>query len=61
MSGGIRNRGRAAVLFEHGGPPRGDIPEFFTAIQEQLGLKVQPETMQMPVFIVDSIERPSET
>ena len=40
--------------------PVDDAPEFFTAIQEQLGLKVQPETMQMPVFIVDSIERPSE-
>ena len=40
--------------------PVDDTPEFFTAIQEQLGLKVQPGTMQMPVFIVDSIERPSE-
>jgi uncharacterized protein (TIGR03435 family) len=40
--------------------PVDDTPEFFTAIQEQLGLKVQPETMKMPVFIVDSIERPSE-
>ena len=40
--------------------PVDDTPDFFTAIQEQLGLKVQPETMKMPVFIVDSIERPSE-
>jgi uncharacterized protein (TIGR03435 family) len=40
--------------------PIDDAPEFLTAIQEQLGLKVQPETMKMPVFIVDSIERPSE-
>jgi uncharacterized protein (TIGR03435 family) len=40
--------------------PVDDAPEFFTAIQEQLGLKVQPDTMKMPVFIVDSIERPSE-
>ena len=37
-----------------------DAPEFLTAIQEQLGLKLQPDTMKMPVFIVDSIQRPSE-
>ena len=40
--------------------PVDDTPEFFTAIQEQLGLKVQPDMMKMPVFIVDAIERPSE-
>jgi uncharacterized protein (TIGR03435 family) len=40
--------------------PVDDTPDFFTAIQEQLGLKVQPDTMKMPIFIVDSIERPSE-
>ena len=40
--------------------PATDNPEFFTAIQEQLGLKLQPEEAQLPVFIVDSIERPSE-
>lgn len=40
--------------------PVDDAPEFFTAIQEQLGLKLQPERTKLPVFIVDSIERPSE-
>jgi len=40
--------------------PADDSPEFFTAIQEQLGLKLQPEKAKLPVFIVDSIERPSE-
>ena len=40
--------------------PVDDTPEFFTALQEQLGLKVQPDMMKMPVFIVDAIERPSE-
>jgi len=40
--------------------PADDTPEFFTAIQEQLGLKLQPDKMKLPVFVVDSIERPSE-
>ena len=41
-------------------PRADDPPQFTTAIQEQLGLKLQPETMRLPVFVVDSIERPSE-
>jgi uncharacterized protein (TIGR03435 family) len=41
-------------------PPTDDRPDFFTALQEQLGLKLQPEKATLPVFVVDSIERPSE-
>lgn len=35
-------------------------PQFLTALQEQLGLKLQPEKTMVPVLIIDSIERPSE-
>jgi uncharacterized protein (TIGR03435 family) len=38
-----------------------DAPDMFTALQEQLGLKLQRvEKKSTPVFIIDSIERPSE-
>jgi uncharacterized protein (TIGR03435 family) len=37
-----------------------DAPDFFTALQEQLGLKLVHEKKMMPVFVIDHIERPSE-
>ena len=35
-------------------------PSFFTAIQEQIGLKLVPEKDSVETLVVDSVERPSE-
>ena len=39
--------------------PVDDAPDFFTALQEQLGLKLQTEKGMVPVLVIDHIERPS--
>jgi uncharacterized protein (TIGR03435 family) len=41
-------------------PPLQERPSIFTAFQEQLGLKLEPMTMQAQVLVVDHVERPAE-
>ena len=36
-----------------------DAPQLVTALQEQLGLKLEPEKSRVPIFVVDHIERPT--
>jgi uncharacterized protein (TIGR03435 family) len=36
-----------------------DAPEFVTALQEQLGLKLVPEKAKVKIFVIDHIERPT--
>jgi uncharacterized protein (TIGR03435 family) len=40
--------------------PSDDLPDIFTAVQEQLGLKLQRGKKTMPIYVIDHIERPSE-
>src|SRR4051812_21428401 len=39
-------------------PPEVDGPSLFTAVQEQLGLRLDPRTEPQDVYVVDSIARP---
>jgi uncharacterized protein (TIGR03435 family) len=34
-------------------------PSLFTALIEQLGLRLQPETKSVPVLVIDSVDRPT--
>jgi uncharacterized protein (TIGR03435 family) len=43
------------------GPPSpDDPPTLFTALPDQLGLKLESTTVESPVLVIDHIERPSE-
>ena len=42
------------------GPADPDTPGLFTALEEQLGLRLQPARAEVEVMVVDRFERPTE-
>ena len=51
--------GSAATATDDGSTQEENAPSFFTAIQEQLGLRLVPTKDQVDYVIVDHIEKPS--
>jgi bla regulator protein blaR1 len=43
-----------------GPPPDANGPTLFAAVQEQLGLKLDPQKSNLDVLVIDHLERPSE-
>jgi uncharacterized protein (TIGR03435 family) len=41
-------------------PPDSTEPSIYTAVEEQLGLKLEPTKGQVRVMVIDHAERPSE-
>jgi uncharacterized protein (TIGR03435 family) len=41
-------------------PPSDDQPSVFTAVREQLGLRLEPSRTQRDVLVIDRLERPTE-
>jgi uncharacterized protein (TIGR03435 family) len=39
--------------------PNDDRPAFVTAMQEQLGLKLEPQRAPVDVLVIESIDRPT--
>lgn len=47
-------------VFSRGAPPPASGSSIFTAVQEQLGLKLEPTTGSVETMIIDHVERPAE-
>jgi uncharacterized protein (TIGR03435 family) len=51
---------REAPAGEDSGLPQDDAPSIFTALEEQLGLKLQPDKGPVDTVVIDQVEQPTE-
>ena len=57
---GLEGRWDFYVTFSPDDSPNADAPDLFTALQEQLGLKLDSRVMPVDVLVIDAIDHPSE-
>ena len=50
---------RPYMIATGGQPADSSGPSFFTALQEQLGLKLESQKGPVEMFVIDSVEKPS--
>jgi uncharacterized protein (TIGR03435 family) len=53
-------QGLYEMNFEYSAIEGGERPSVFSALSDQLGLRLEESTGPMPVLVIDSVERPSE-
>ena len=58
---GIEGAYKVTLAFSYalpGGQPLSDDPDVYTAVQQQLGLKLEPAKEQVQMLVVDHMEKP---
>jgi uncharacterized protein (TIGR03435 family) len=56
---GLSGNWQFIVTFAPEGSTDPNVPSFFTALQEQLGLKLEPTKAPVDVFVIDRVEKPT--